>query len=320
MKVCLTGAAGFIGHHCAAALLDAGHEVVGVDDLNAYYDPALKRARLARLEGREGFAFHAFDIAAPGALVERFAKSGITHILHLAAQAGVRHSLHAPRDYVAANLAGQLEVLELARHTGTVEHTVYASSSSVYGERSDVPFRETDATRAPASLYAATKIGGEAMAESYARLYRLPLTGLRFFTVYGPWGRPDMAYWLFTDRILRGAPITLFDPDAMRRDFTFVDDVSGVMETILKSAPDGHRVYNIGNSTPVALMDFVRAIERACGREAVLDIQPRQPGDVSVTYADTSAAEADFGFRAKTDIAEGLPRFVDWYRGWAKIG
>ena len=316
MKICLTGAAGFVGYHCARALLGAGHTVMGVDALNTYYNPRLKADRLAGLARHPRFSFEHMDIAEPRALLDYFEGSGITHILHLAAQAGVRHSLEAPRDYVASNLAGQLEVLELARRCGTVEHTVYASSSSVYGERADVPFRESDRVDSPASLYAATKIGGEAMAESYARLYGLPLTGLRFFTVYGPWGRPDMAYWIFTEKILRGEPITLFAPDEMRRDFTFIEDISGVMERILAAPPDGHAVFNLGNNTPVALMDFVRTIEAACGRRAELDIQPRQPGDVSVTFADTSRAEAAFGFRAQTDVAQGIPRFVEWYKDW----
>ena len=314
MKILLTGAAGFIGYHSAAALLKAGHSVIGVDSLNSYYDPGLKRARLSRLQAEPGFVLHQADIAEPEGLLRRFGDAGVTHVLHLAAQAGVRHSLNAPRDYVTTNLAGQLEVLEFARRTGSVEHCVYASSSSVYGERSDVPFRESDPTDAPASLYAATKIGGEAMAESYARLYGVPMTGLRFFTVYGPWGRPDMAYYLFTAKILAGETVTLFAPDRMRRDFTYVDDITGVMETILRTPADGHAVYNLGNNTPVALMDFVRELERACGRQAVLDIQPRQPGDVSVTFADTDRARDAFGFAAGTSIAEGLPQFVDWYR------
>ena len=319
MKVCLTGAAGFIGYHCAQALLAAGHTVMGVDSLNDYYDPRLKSDRVAQLARHPGFSFETLDIAEPGALLAQYKASGITHILHLAAQAGVRHSLEAPRDYVSANLAGQLEVLELARHCDTVEHTVYASSSSVYGERDDVPFAESDRTDAPASLYAATKIGAEAMADSYGRLYGLPLTGLRFFTVYGPWGRPDMAYWLFAERILKGEPITLFAPDTMRRDFTFVDDVSGVMERILQSRPRGHGVFNIGNNTPIALMDFVRAVERACGRSAELDVQPRQSGDVSVTFADIGKAREAFGYAPRTDVADGVARFVAWYRDWAGV-
>ncbi|MEM9600332.1 MAG: NAD-dependent epimerase/dehydratase family protein [Pseudomonadota bacterium] len=318
MRILLTGAAGFVGYHCARRLLRAGHEVIGVDNLNDYYIPTLKEARLAQLDGEPGFTFHALDIAEPGGLRTRFSGSGLTHILHLAAQAGVRYSLEAPRAYADANLSGHLEVLELARHTDTLEHCVYASSSSVYGERSDVPFSEDDIVRSPASLYAATKIGGEMLSESYARLYDLSLTGLRFFTVYGPWGRPDMAYWIFTEKMLRGEPITLFAPDEMRRDFTFIDDISGVMETILRTPSDGHSVYNLGNRSPVALMDFVRALEQACDVEARLDVQARQPGDVSTTYADIARAEAAFGFSPKTPIGEGLPQFVDWYRRWTK--
>ncbi|MFB9373712.1 NAD-dependent epimerase/dehydratase family protein [Algimonas porphyrae] len=316
MRILLTGAAGFVGFHCARALLRAGHTVIGVDSLNDYYDPALKQARLAQLTDKSGFTFNPQNIAEPGALRSQFETAGLTHILHLAAQAGVRYSLEAPRAYIDANLAGHLEVLELARHCETLEHCVYASSSSVYGERTDVPFSESDTVRTPASLYAATKIGGEMLSESYARLYGLRLTGLRFFTVYGPWGRPDMAYWIFAEKMLKGEPITLFAPDAMQRDFTFIDDISGVMETILRTPADGHAVYNLGNTSPVALMDFVREIERACGVTASLDIQPRQPGDVSTTYADIVRAQADFGFAPQTPIRVGLPQFVDWYRGW----
>ena len=323
MIILLTGTAGFIGFHAAQGLLEQGHEVIGVDNLNDYYDKTLKAQRLARLKHYPNFEFHRLDIANSGAL-DSFHGRGVTHILHLAAQAGVRFSLEQPRAYGRSNLIGHLEVLEFARHCAGLEHVVYASSSSVYGERAnnnDKPsgFRETDIVRNPASLYAATKIGGEMLAQSYTHLYNIAQTGLRFFTVYGPWGRPDMAYFIFTDKILRGEPITLFAPDEMQRDFTYVDDISAILPKILQSQPDGHAIYNLGHSKPNALMSLVRAVEKACGRDAVTKIAPKQNGDVSNTFADITAARIDFSFTPKTDLETGIAQFVSWYRAYYKV-
>ena len=315
MIILLTGSAGFIGFHAAKALLSQGHKVIGVDNLNDYYDVSLKQARLAELRKHKDFEFHTLDISNHEALNAAAAGKGITHILHLAAQAGVRYSLDNPRAYVQANVLGHLNILEFARHSGTVEHIAYASSSSVYGDREDGPFHETDKVRSPASLYAATKLGGEMLAESYQRLYGIAQTGLRFFTVYGPWGRPDMAYYIFTDKIFKGEPITLFAPEEMRRDFTYVDDIVDVLPVILARPPkSGHEIYNLGNSKPNTLMQLVDAVEAACGQQAEKIILGKQKGDVSNTFADVSAAERDFGFNPKTDLEEGVMKFVEWYR------
>lgn len=318
MIVLLTGAAGFVGFHSAQKLLSEGHQVIGVDNLNDYYDVTLKQARLAELQKHDGFEFHKLDLAEDHSL-DKFLDRGVTHILHLAAQAGVRYSLENPRSYIRANVSGHLEVLEFARHCETLEHLAYASSSSVYGEREGGPFSETDIVRSPASLYAATKIGGEMLAESYARLYGIPQTGLRFFTVYGPWGRPDMAYYIFTQKILGGEPITLFAPDEMIRDFTYVDDIVRVIPTILQTPADGHKVYNLGNHNPNKLMELVRAVEAACGRDADLIIKPKQKGDVSQTFADITEAQKDFSFNPAINIGIGIPAFVEWYKQHYKI-
>lgn len=317
MIILLTGAAGFIGFHAANRLLSEGHQVIGVDNLNDYYDVSLKEARLTELQKHKGFEFHKVDISNHEALDVAIKGKGITHILHLAAQAGVRYSLDNPRAYVQANVMGHLNILEFARHSGTVEHIAYASSSSVYGDREDGPFREGDKVRSPASLYAATKLGGEMLAESYQRLYGISQTGLRFFTVYGPWGRPDMAYFIFIDKIMKGEPIELYAPDEMRRDFTYVDDIVEVLSAILASPPkSGHEIYNLGNSKPNTLMQLVGAVEAACGQEAEKIILGKQKGDVSNTFADVNAAGRDFGFKPKTDLYEGVKRFVEWYRGY----
>ena len=315
MIILLTGTAGFIGFHAAKRFLADGHQVVGVDNLNDYYDISLKEARLAELKKHDGFEFHKADISDHEALDAAAKDKGITHILHLAAQAGVRYSLDNPRAYVQANVLGHLNILEFARHSGTVEHIAYASSSSVYGDREDGPFKEDDKVRSPASLYAATKLSGEMLAESYQRLYGIAQTGLRFFTVYGPWGRPDMAYFIFTDKIMKGEPITLFAPDEMRRDFTYVDDIVDVLPKILATPPkSGHEIYNLGNSKPNTLMQLVEAVEAACGEQAEKIILGKQKGDVSNTFADVSAAERDFGFKPKMELGEGLKRFVEWYK------
>jgi len=319
MEILLTGAAGFIGFHAAKRLLAEGHQIVGVDNLNDYYTPALKQARLGELTKNPNFAFSALDLSEKGALEAALKGREITHILHLAAQAGVRYSLENPHSYVQSNVMGHLNVLEYARHNKTLKHLAYASSSSVYGEREPgLGFKETDRVRAPASLYAATKLSGELLSESYARLYGIPQTGLRFFTVYGPWGRPDMAYWIFTEKILKGEPITLFAPDIMKRDFTYIDDIVKILPKLLDTPPEQHRIYNLGNSNPNTLLDFVSAIETACGVKAKTEIKPQQAGDVRTTFADISDATRDFGFAPKTSLEDGLSEFVDWYRAWKK--
>lgn len=331
MKVLVTGAAGFIGMHVARRLLDAGVEVVGLDDLNGYYDPALKRARLATLEGSPGFSFREASVADRAATAALFEAGRFDRVVHLAAQAGVRYSLANPHAYVDANLVGFVNVLEGCRHGG-VGHLVYASSSSVYGGNVRMPFSEHDPVEHPVSLYAATKKANELMAHTYSHLYGLPTTGLRFFTVYGPWGRPDMAPFLFVDAILAGRAIDVFNHGDMKRDFTYVDDVVESLARVLERPPAGdpafdpmhpdparsrapYRVFNIGNSDPVPLLDFIGAIESALGRSAHKRLLPMQDGDVPATFADTRELEALTGFRPRTDLREGVRRFVDWYRG-----
>jgi UDP-glucuronate 4-epimerase len=332
MKVLLTGAAGFIGMHTALRLLQRGDTVLGIDNLNAYYDPALKRARLAQLQSHEGFSFAETDIADRSRFEAQFRGCKPDRVVHLAAQAGVRYSISHPQAYGESNLVGFLNVLEACRQF-PVEHLVYASSSSVYGGNRKLPFAERDAVDHPVSLYAATKKANELMAHSYSHLFRLPTTGLRFFTVYGPWGRPDMAYFSFTRDILAGRPIEVFNHGQMRRDFTYIDDiVDGVVATLDKPAtPDaGHdplspladrsdapyRVFNIGNQQPVMLGDFITAIEQAVGKAALRVNKPMQPGDVLETQADVSALEHWTGLRPSTGLAEGMVRFVDWYRAY----
>jgi UDP-glucuronate 4-epimerase len=327
--VFVTGAAGFIGMHVARRLLADGYAVVGLDNLNAYYDPALKQARLTELRQSPGFSFHQTDVADRGAMAELFARHRFPYVVHLAAQAGVRHSLVDPHAYADANLTGFLNVLEGCRHAGT-RHLVYASSSSVYGANTRVPFAATDNVDHPLSLYGATKKANELMAHAYAHLFRLPATGLRFFTVYGPWGRPDMAMWLFADAIRAGRPITLFNHGRMRRDFTYVDDVVESIARLVPrpaaanpawsgNAPDPAtsrapwHVYNIGNSSPVEVTEVVRLIEEAVGKPAVREYLPMQPGDVPETCADVSDLERAVGFRPATPIAEGVRRFVAWF-------
>jgi UDP-glucuronate 4-epimerase len=330
MSVLVTGAAGFIGAHVSRRLIERGEHVVGIDNLNSYYPVELKHRRLewiADLGGPGSFDFVECDFADEVALEAAVAGEGVDRIVHLGAQAGVRYSLENPREYAKSNLVGHLNILELARHGG-VKHLVYASSSSVYGANESMPFRVEDRVDWPVSLYAATKRADELMSETYSHLYRLPQTGLRFFTVYGPWGRPDMAPWLFTSAILEGRPIKVFNGGDMRRDFTYIDDiVAGVLAALdHPPADDGaakaggsrspHALYNIGNNTPEKLEDFISEIERACGRDAVRDYQPMQPGDVPVTYADISAINADLGYAPTTPISAGIPRFVEWYRSY----
>lgn len=317
MNIVLTGAAGFIGFHAAKRLLADGHDVIGIDNLNTYYSPALKRARLAELITHPKFKFHEIDISEKDALQTALGDTPVTHILHLAAQAGVRYSLENPHSYIQSNIMGHLNILEYARYSKTVEHVAYASSSSVYGEREAVSgFKETDLVREPASLYAATKLSGEMLSESYARLYDIPQTGLRFFTVYGPWGRPDMAYWIFAEKIFAGEPITLFAPDLMKRDFTFIDDIVSVLPKLLITPTSGHKIYNLGNSAPNTLYELVDAVEMACGKTAEKIIKPQQAGDVRSTFADISAAKKDFGFSPQTQLSDGISEFISWYKTW----
>ncbi|MCP4327712.1 MAG: SDR family NAD(P)-dependent oxidoreductase [Alphaproteobacteria bacterium] len=321
MKVIVTGAAGFIGYHAAVALLDAGAAVVGVDNLSPYYDVSLKEARLANLTDREGFEFRRLDITDHDGMVALTeAHPDTSHVLHLAAQAGVRHSLTHPEDYIQINLVGHFEVLEACRRLGGLDHLVYASSSSVYGGLPHLPYSESDPVNTPVSLYAATKKADELISHSYAHLHRMKMTGLRFFTVYGPWGRPDMSAFIFTKAILGGEPIEVFNHGDMRRDFTYVDDIVAGVMACLKAPPedDGtaapHRIYNIGNNRAEELMHFVGLIEEACGRKAEIRFQPMQPGDVKESCADISAIKRDHGFEPTTDIDVGIPRSVAWYR------
>ena len=323
MSILVTGAAGFIGFRTCAALLQRGETVVGVDNLNDYYSVALKEARLAELKDRAGFSFHRLDLAERGALTRLISQRGdLDRMIHLAAQAGVRYSLINPHAYVSANIVGQLEVLEACRSMPMLKHLVFASSSSVYGGNAKLPFSTADRVDTPHSLYAATKKADELMAYCYAHLYRLPMTGLRFFTVYGPWGRPDMAAWIFTESILADRPITIFNHGKMQRDFTYVDDiVAGVLACLDRPPSDTsveppYRVYNLGNHRSEPLMRFVGIIEAALGKKANIEFAPMAPGDVPATYAEIADSERDFGFTPKTSIDEGLPRFVEWYRSY----
>ena len=330
MAVLVTGAAGFIGAATTRALLERGDAVVGIDNLNNYYDPALKRARIEALQGDFGpdrFRFENVDFSDAAALREFAGPIEFDRIVHLGAQAGVRHSVDNPAAYVQSNLVGHCNILELARARGS-SHLVYASSSSVYGGNKSVPFRVEDRVDHPLSLYAATKKADELLSESYASLYRLPMTGLRFFTVYGPWGRPDMATWIFTKALFEERPLPVNNGGEMRRDFTYIDDIVRGVVSCLDGPPldDGslkaggstapHALYNIGNSRSEDLMRLIEILEQATGRKALLDPRPMQPGDVKDTFADISAIERDHGFAPTTTIDEGVPRFVRWYRDY----
>jgi len=323
MTVLVTGAAGFIGMHVCEALMARGESVVGIDNLNDYYDVSLKEARLGRLTPNSDFRFVRGDIGDMAALTN--AGADVDRIIHLAAQAGVRYSLKNPGAYIQANIVGHMNVLELARaKSESLSHLVYASSSSVYGGNTKLPFSVEDQVDNPVSLYAATKKSDELMSHSYAVTYGMPQTGLRFFTVYGPWGRPDMSLYIFTSKILAGEPIPVFNHGDMQRDFTFVDDIiAGILAALDRppSAADGgvpHRVYNLGNNRSEPLMRFIGLVEEALGVKAVIDFQPMQPGDVPATYADIDATQRDLGFDPVTTIDAGIPRFVDWYREFHK--
>lgn len=324
MATLVTGAAGFIGHHVVERLASRGEEVIGVDDFNAYYDPALKRRRAAVAERRPGVRILTLDIADAPAFAALLRDCGARRVVHLAAQAGVRYSLQAPFAYERANVAGVLSVLEACRAAPGFEQLVYASSSSVYGNRPAAgrAFREDDRVDHPASLYAATKRAGELMCEAYSGLYGLPMSGLRFFTAYGPWGRPDMAYFLFTRAILAGEPIDVFGEGRMARDFTYVDDiVDGVMGVLDHPPAAGeHRLFNVGDSRPVALLAMIETLERLLGRPAEKRLLPMQPGDVTATYADISRLTALCGYDPKVTLDDGLARFVAWYRGYTEAG
>jgi UDP-glucuronate 4-epimerase len=322
MRIIVTGAAGFIGSHVAAALLDKGHTITGVDSLNAYYEPALKQARLGRLMGREGFRFVQADIADAAALQRAIMDETYDVIVHLAAQAGVRYALDHPASYTQSNLVGHHNMLELARHMKGLAHMIYASSSSVYGNDSTAPFSEEARADKPVSYYGATKRAGELMSHSYAELFGLKLTGLRFFTVYGRWGRPDMAYWMFTENILAGKPLKVFGGGLLRRDFTWIDDIVAAVVRMAESpfAAQGggapHRIYNLGNSRPEEVLTLIRLIERATGKSAIIEHTAGPAGDVKETYADVTRAARDFGFQPSTTLEEGIPRFVEWFRDY----
>ncbi len=319
MRLLVTGAAGFIGMHSCKRLLERGHEVVGIDNLNAYYDPALKRARLELLRPLPKFSFEKLDIADTAALGAVFESQRFDVVLHLAAQAGVRYSLENPMAYVSTNVAGFLNVLECCRKAN-IAHLCYASSSSVYGANTELPFREEDQVDRPVSLYAATKRANELMAQSYGESFAVPCTGLRFFTVYGPWGRPDMALFIFTRAILEGKPIRVFNGGDMLRDFTYIDDIVEAVTAMVerphpgaKSGPKS-RLFNVGHGAPVKLMDFVHAVERAVGRKARIELAPMQQGDVRATFASTEKLRAEIGYAPATTVETGVERFVAWYR------
>lgn len=323
MTVLVTGAAGFIGFHTCRALLARGETVIGVDNLNDYYDVRLKQSRLARLEGEPGFSFHKADVSNREAMTAVVDAHGeLSGIIHLAAQAGVRYSLENPYAYVEANVMGQLVMLEAARRAKGLKHFVYASSSSVYGGNTELPFAVDQRVDSPVSLYAATKRSGELMAHTYSHLYRMPTTGLRFFTVYGPWGRPDMAAYLFADAIEAGQPIRVFNNGQMRRDFTFIEDiVAGVLAALDHPPADGgavppFKLYNLGNSRTEELSHFIAVLETALGKKAVRRLEPIQPGDVPATSADIEASRRELGFDPKTPIDVGIPKFVEWYKGY----
>lgn len=324
MTILITGVAGFIGAHVAQKLLAQGVSVIGFDSLNDYYSPQLKRDRLAHLCGDGDFSFHEVDVSSPEALRKALGDRRPTKILHLAAQAGVRYSLQNPAAYTKANLGGHFAMLELAKSL-SVENMVYASSSSVYGGNSKIPFAETDQTDDPVSFYGATKKSNEVMSQSYARLYNLSLTGLRFFTVYGPWGRPDMAYWIFAEKILRGEPIRVFNHGKMSRDFTFVDDiVAGILAALDRPASGlglnvPHRVYNLGNDRPEPLMDMIRLTEQGVGREAEKTFEPMQKGDLEKTWANIDRARAELDYAPAVGLQEGLSKFTGWFnQNWTK--
>lgn len=328
VKTLVTGAAGFIGFHLCQKLLERGDTIIGLDNLNDYYAVSLKKDRLAQLDKYPEFSFHHLDLANREGMAKLFSEHQFEVVAHMAAQAGVRYSLENPHAYVDSNLVGFTNILEGCRHT-KVKHLVFASSSSVYGANKKIPFSVTDRVDHPVSLYAATKKANELMAHCYSHLYDLPTTGLRFFTVYGPWGRPDMAMFIFTKAIIEGKPIKVFNYGRMQRDFTYVDDVVEGVVRVMDKIPEHqsaqsptaapYKVYNIGNNQPVELMKLIETIENCLGKEAIKDMQPMQPGDVPATYADVDALMADVDFRPDTPIELGVERFVNWYRSYYQV-
>ncbi|SDZ46812.1 UDP-glucuronate 4-epimerase [Evansella caseinilytica] len=335
MKTLITGAAGFIGMYISQRLLEEGFFVVGIDNLNDYYDPQLKNDRLLELQGYENFEFHKMDLIERERLQQLFLDKEITHVINLAAQAGVRHSLKNPHVYIESNLVGFTNLLEACR-AGNVEHLIYASSSSVYGANRKMPFSTSDEVNHPVSLYAATKKANELLAHSYSHLYSIPTTGLRFFTVYGPWGRPDMAYFSFTKNIVEGKTIKVFNHGEMMRDFTYIDDIVDGVVGLLEQPPQAdpnwdrehpvastsyapYKIYNIGNNQPVKLMDFIETLEKHLGIKAKKEFLPMQPGDVLATYADIDDLKEAAGFHPSTTIEEGLRKFVDWYKEYYHV-
>jgi UDP-glucuronate 4-epimerase len=335
MKILVTGAAGFIGFHLAQKLLKNGHKVIGLDNLNTYYDVSLKEKRISLLKHHQGFLFYEIDVAEQHKVTELFQQHKFDQVVHLAAQAGVRYSVTNPHVYISSNIVGFLNILEGCRHS-KVSHLVYASSSSVYGANTNMPFSVHQNVDHPVSLYAASKKSNELMAHSYSHLYDLPTTGLRFFTVYGPWGRPDMAIFRFTKAILEGKPIDVYNYGEMKRDFTFIDDiVEGIVRITMKIAePDtewsglqptpgtskaAYRIYNIGNHKPINLLRFIDVLENALGKEAIKNMLPIQPGDVQETYADIEDLSRSVGYTPLTEIEEGIPKFVEWYRNFYQV-
>lgn len=332
MKILITGSAGFIGYHLSKYLLSLGFDVVGLDNLNAYYDVNLKRARLMQLNLCKKFEFHLLDLSDSLAIFQLFEKEEFSHVINLAAQAGVRYSLENPQAYIDSNITGFLNLLEACKlQKDSLEHLIFASSSSVYGTNTKIPFATTDLVDSPVSLYAASKKANELMAHSYSHLYGFPVTGLRFFTVYGPWGRPDMAYFKFVKAIKEGRPIDIYNHGKMQRDFTYIDDiVEGIYRLIQSPVKSrkladqssynqaNYKIYNIGNNQPILLSRFIEAIEMAVGQEAKKNYLPMQPGDVPVTYADVSELMQDIGFKPETSIEDGMKRFVDWYNFYAE--
>ncbi|GJL96314.1 MAG: NAD-dependent epimerase [Hyphobacterium sp.] len=321
LKIVVTGAAGFIGYHAVKSLLATGHSVLAIDNLNDYYDAKIKTDRLENIGADKSFCFEQVDVADHRRIVDIFQKYAPSRVLHLAAQAGVRYSIENPFTYIESNIRGHLSILEAVRNTPSIRHLIYASSSSVYGNNTDAPFSEGDRVDKPVSLYAATKRADELMSESYSELYQIPQTGLRFFTVYGPWGRPDMAYWSFTKAILASTPINVYNGGELERDFTYIDDVIQAIIRIVEDVPKNksNRIYNIGGSHPRNLHEFIDIISSACGKTAICKNYPMQKGDVYCTYADLTKIKEDYHYKPEITLEIGIPKFVNWYKQYHEI-